>query len=452
MSHDRRLLLIGAAIALAAFAFQMALQNAMRPHAIRGIYFQGWSSETLTQTVPIEALREAPLQSILNIHIEPPGFDLLRAVLLSLSPSADIGTALKEVDMRLMVVWALAYSVTAGVVFAWTAQLTRTWVGVLVASIFALHPGSIFYVTLLDPTMITTLLITAAFYLLWRAKKGSAGAVPALTVVALCLFLTKSFFQAPLILLLGTSLYLLKVPRGQLRLFLLIAGGVALLYGAKQYYQFRIFHTSSFAAYNLCKSIGIDNNYTVKLDLEARDVTGLPSVLARQSKLSGGINYNNINYLDFSDYLMKKYLKYMLKFPVAELQHQYRHNLMLYWLPSSHYGNEVNVIVERLPYRVLFDAVFSYPVFTTILLLCGAYAVWKAISGGDVPGAAALLLPALAIFTITVIGDKGENMRYKYFLEPVYIIFVVWAINQIISTISARWRPLWPGRGNTHAT
>jgi hypothetical protein len=40
----------------------------------------------------------------------------------------------------------------------------------LVTFIFALHPGSIFYVTL-QVTMLTSLLVTAVFYLLWRTKR-----------------------------------------------------------------------------------------------------------------------------------------------------------------------------------------------------------------------------------------------------------------------------------------
>ena len=44
----------------------------MRVHAYQGMYFQGWSSEDLTQTLPLQDLRDAPLQSLLNMHIEPP--------------------------------------------------------------------------------------------------------------------------------------------------------------------------------------------------------------------------------------------------------------------------------------------------------------------------------------------------------------------------------------------
>jgi hypothetical protein len=242
----------------------------------------------------------------------------------------------------------------------------------------------------------------------------------------------------PVILLIGFCLYLFRVPRRPLLIFLLTTSAVTLLYTAKQFYMFRILGTSSFAGYNLCKSIGIDNNYTVSLDLEGRDETGLAGVLRRQAKLTGAINYNNINYLDFSNYLIRKYVKYVLKFPMASLVDNYRHNLELYWRPSSRFGNEVNVIVKRLPYRAPFDAVFSYPVFPATLLAAGVYALWRSIRQGDLAGFAGMLLPGLAIFVITVIGDKGENMRYKYFLEPVFMIFIVWALHDAFRRLSRR--------------
>src|SRR5512135_33744 len=101
MKDSRPVAFIAAAVAVAAFIFQMGLQNSMRPYAFQGLYFQGWSSESLTQTVPIQDLRDAPIQTLWNIHIEPPGFDLIRAIFVAFSPSQEIHTALRDVDARI---------------------------------------------------------------------------------------------------------------------------------------------------------------------------------------------------------------------------------------------------------------------------------------------------------------------------------------------------------------
>src|SRR5512143_1976172 len=169
MTEQRRLYIIALAVAMAGFIFQMALQRAMRGYAFQGLYFQGWSSESLTQTLPIEDLRDAPLETLWNIHIEPPGFDAIRALLVAMSPRKEIHAALRDVDARLNVLWAVIYALMGALVFLWTTQLTRMWVGLTLAAAYLLHPGSIFYTTLLDPTILTTFLILCLYYLLWRA-------------------------------------------------------------------------------------------------------------------------------------------------------------------------------------------------------------------------------------------------------------------------------------------
>ena len=35
-----------------------------------------------------------------------------------------------------------------------------------------------------------------------------------------------------------------------------------------------------------------------------------------------------------------------------------------------------------------------------------------------------MVMPGLFIFLATVLFEKGENMRFKFFLEPVYYIFL----------------------------
>jgi hypothetical protein len=291
----------------------------------------------------------------------------------------------------------------------------------------------------LDATILTTFLIVCMYYLLWKIKRGDRGSILPLAFVTLALFFTKSLFQLPVILLISFCLYLLKIPKRKLWIFLLITGGVGLLYTVKQFYMFHIFSTSSFAGYSLCKSIGIDNHYTVHLNLNGRDETGLPDVLTRDSKLTGGINYNNINFLDFTDYLTKKYVKYMLKFPVPEVSSNYLENLGLYWKPSSRYAKEVNVIVEHLPYRLPFDTVFSYPIFPGMLLAAGLFALWGIVRQRTYASGLAMFLPGLAIFVISVIGDKGENMRYKYFMEPVFIVFITSQIHSAVQQIRTHW-------------
>ena len=69
-----------------------------------------------------------------------------------------------------MILWAIIYSLAGALVFIWTAQLTRIGIGLATATIFLLHPGTIFYTTLLDATILTTFLVLCLCYLLWRVR------------------------------------------------------------------------------------------------------------------------------------------------------------------------------------------------------------------------------------------------------------------------------------------
>ena len=43
----------------------------------------------------------------------------------------------------------------------------------------------------------------------------------------------------------------------------------------------------------------------------------------------------------------------------------------------------------------------------------------------DYPAAVGLGLPAAFVFAVSVFGEWGENMRFKFFLEPVLFVFIV---------------------------
>ena len=53
-----------------------------------------------------------------------------------------------------------------------------------------------------------------------------------------------------------------------------------------------------------------------------------------------------------------------------------------------------------------------------------------------------ILLPGLFVVLVSVLADKGENMRFKFFVEPVMIVFLV---SQAAAVIHR------PGRGPSQA-
>jgi hypothetical protein len=407
----------------------MALQERMRPFAVHGVYFHPWSSEDMMQTVPLRALRDDPLQSLTHIHIQPPAFDLLRAVLVQLWPSLNDGDALVRVDESLYALWAVVFGLLGVVVFAWLSRQCGMATAGAASILLLLHPASIFFATYLDSTLLSAFLVLLAYYLLWKIANGHHASVLPFSVATVLLFFTRSIFQLPSIAMFALCLYLLRVPRKQLITYVLVTGLLSGLYVVKQHFMFGLLSTSSFAGLNLANSIGVGvgaANYSRYLaDPSHLRITDpqLPEVLTSETKLDGQPNFNNINYLSLNDDLLQRYEKRLRGASIGELAKSYLDNAAIYFKPSSTYSSH-HVIVDRLPWTDWYNRIFSAPVLPALLVL--AIAGWsiRMVKSGSYARALGLAMPGLYVFLVSIISDKGENMRFKFFLEPVMFVFL----------------------------
>jgi hypothetical protein len=413
-------------IACAGFLFLLVLQHQARPHAKLGMYFHSCTSENFMQTVSIEDLRDAPFQSLWNLHIQPPALDALRALLASAWRAPDPASLLRKVDGSLYLLGAVLYGLAGALIFVWLARLTRPAYAAVAAVLFLAHPATIFYATLLDTTLLSAVLVTWAYYLLWKLRADSASRIGGLAVALLLLFFTRSIFQLPALVVFTVSLVLLGVSRRAVAIFALSCACVMGLYTAKQVALFNLMSTSSFVGLNLVNSIG-DNRIadyfraveTFEPEPEANPP--LPGVLARRVKFDGTPNFNNIGYLKVNSELTGEFKESLKAMSLPALIRSYLRNLRIYFKPSSDYAP--HVIVDHLPWRALYDRVFSFPILNGLLALAGMFWFLR-VGRQDYRAAAGLLLPGLFIFASSVLFEKGENMRFKFFLEPVLFLFM----------------------------
>ena len=238
-------------------AYTLGLEQLMRPLTPDGVHFHPWSSEDMMQTVSLRELRREPLQSLLNIHIQPPAFDAIRAMLASLWPGLSDQADLLHVDLWLELLGALLLGLMVTLVFGWLAAKSGTAAGLLGALLLLLHPASIMFATFMDSTMLSAFLVLCACYLLWRIGQAAATPVLLFDAVATGLFFTRSVFQWPALVLLGLCLLLVHAGRSQFLVYVLVTGLISTTYLAKQYRQFGIFSTSSFSGVSLADSIGV---------------------------------------------------------------------------------------------------------------------------------------------------------------------------------------------------
>jgi hypothetical protein len=411
------------AIVVVGSIVQIVVQAKLRPHAVEGIYFQSWSSETAMQTVSVADLRATPLQTLNNIHIQPPGFDALRAILARFAPD-DPAAMVRGVDRGLYLIYAGLYGALGGVAFLWLRRLVPpTWA--LLGSIgLLLHPATVFYATLLDSTFLGAFLLTVSYYVLWEIRSGHWKLVPLYTLAFLALFFARSFIQWPTIFVFAIPLVLLRVPRRRVALFVAIAGTVIGGFVAKQHHKFDLTTTSSFVGLNLCGSVGLrpmqkywQDAPRVTLEHQPGD-DALPRVLTRSVKLTGAPNFNHIRFLVVNRQLIAEFESRFRTATPQEMLGWYATSLSLYLQPSSRYSPD-HVIVDRMPWRGLYDRVFSYPLLPIVLTILTIHWLRRAKSNRELRSAIALVVPGLYVVAVSVLFDSGENMRFKFFVEPV---------------------------------
>lgn len=417
------------AVFASAFLFLFALEAFFRRYTPDGLRFQAWDSERMMQTLSLRDLRDEPLRSLWYLHIQPPLYDAFRAVLAQVHRSLDGAALVDAADRWTYGAWMAVYAATAALVFSWVHRLAgRRW-ALGATALWMLHPGALAFATLLDSTAASAAAFLWFCFELWRFHRNrEEGSVPRLAAATLVLFFLRSVFQWPFLLLATGCLVLLRVPARRVARYGAVVGLCTGLYVVKQLVLFGTPMTSTFDGLNFCRSIGVGEP-----DLGARHFppelfpASLPpperaAVLRQEEKLGGHFNYNQLTYLRYSVALKHVCRQALREQPLATTLASYLENARIYGEPSSSY--EPNVMVDRLPWRAAYDAVFSAPVLWGLVLAAGLLAA-RRLHGRDAwRGAAALALPVLYVVAVSVLFEKGENMRFKYFIEPVLFVLL----------------------------
>ena len=409
--------------ALVAWLFLGALAEHFRPFAAEGRYFQAWSSGSLMQTLPVEELRRDPVGSLWHLHIQPPVLDMLRALLGRTAPSEAPPDLVRHVDDGLFTMWALVYALLIGLVCWWVSSCIGIKAGLAAAALMALHPATLMYATLLDSTLLSTLGTLLLLHLLWRVYRRMP--VPAWSLAGAFLFLhfTRSIFQWPWLPLLAIALLWMGYGRRNTARFLLMAAVPVALFAWKQHRLFGTTSTSTFTGMNLCRSIEACDPalITAPPPDTALVPAGAHAVLRRPWKAEGSVNYNHLYYLDLDRTLQQQFSAAFAAMDLRQLLRTYAGNLRLYLKPSSRYTP--HAITDRVPWRRWYDNAASSPLL--LVWLAVAIAVWwRRVPAMERLRALGLVMPVLALVFISVVFERGENMRFKYFVEPALFVFI----------------------------
>ena len=99
------------------------------------------------------------------------------------------------------------------------------------------------------------------------------------------------------------------------------------------------------------------------------------------------------------------------------------HNLSLWLRPSTRHS--AHVLVDRLPWRGAGDALMSgWRLALLLLLAAGRWAWAERGRPAGLRRGLGLALPALYFAAVSIVFESGENMRYKFFVEPLLFVFL----------------------------
>lgn len=153
-----------AALHLALRTFRILNKDALPD----GFRVQDWSSNWLMQTVGLEEMIPFGLKTFWYSHVYPPLQDMIRYVFTLPETSAGQPFSPLAVDFRLYALYTVLYGLVNALLFIWIRDLTRnTWIALGVTVVWAIHPGYITIMTLLDPSPLAMFTISLSLFCLY---------------------------------------------------------------------------------------------------------------------------------------------------------------------------------------------------------------------------------------------------------------------------------------------
>jgi len=156
---------------VSAGALQLVVQNFRQANEATlpdGYRIQDWPSNWLMQTLGLEDLIPFGPMAFWYSHVYPPLQDMIRYVFTFPETWSGQDISPEAVDMRLYVLYALCFGLVNAMLYVWVRSLTRSgWWSLGVTVVWAVHPGYITVMTLLDPSPLAMVFITLTLLFLF---------------------------------------------------------------------------------------------------------------------------------------------------------------------------------------------------------------------------------------------------------------------------------------------
>jgi len=408
-----------------------------------GFLFQIWTSNWTMQTMGLEDMQPVGPKALWYDHIYPPLVDSIRYLLAMPEISAGQPASQMSVDFRLYVVYTLCFGAVNTVVYLWIRDLTRSgWWALAGTVIWAISPGYLTIIMLLEASPPALAFIACAFYLLYRfLKTRRLGYSTAFFVALLLGSYTRNIAQTHVLVIVVIAFiafWFLSTRRAWwMQALSLIVVALMFALPVKQYVMFATTDVSTYGGYQRAGMLWIDPR-TVPTPAEWP-----ANINANATTFSS--RYNTQETMKDNYRLTAAANAYLVEHPVDAVRALGRSLTITVpemLKPTSSYTE--NFLVDVLPWRPVYDWLFSG--WRYLLLVLGSVAVVGFSRGWS--GSLRLLrrygwfLVFYALIAAPVLWsnryypgreDEGpiwtEAVRLKIFIEvPLYVglVYAVW--------------------------
>ena len=229
-----------------------------------GYRFQDWQSNWLMQTLGLEEMIPFGPKALWYNHIYPPLLDGIRYVFTFPETSAGLPVSAMAVDFRLYALYAVFFGLVNAMLFIWVRNLTRNaWWAVVVTIGWAISPGYITLMTLLDPSPLAMTTITASWLLLFYfLKTRHLGFATAFFGAFLLASLSRTVTQWHVLIVLWIAVvafwFMAKRRNALLLVLNAVLVGLMMVIPIKQYVMYATTDVTSFGGYHRAGMLWID--------------------------------------------------------------------------------------------------------------------------------------------------------------------------------------------------
>lgn len=134
----------------------------------QGYLIQDWSSDWMMQTLGLEELTSFGPKAFWYSHVYPPMQDIIRYIFTFPETSSGFEFSAVAVDMRLYTLYIILYGLVNALLYIWVRSLTGNgWVSIVVTIVWAVHPGYITVMTLLESSPLAMFTISLSLFCLY---------------------------------------------------------------------------------------------------------------------------------------------------------------------------------------------------------------------------------------------------------------------------------------------